>query len=204
MVCPDRRDVQLSWDARARCADRSPQAGDHGRDRRRSDRLPGVRSRRHRARPAPGRDRRRTPRSPDTAERCGPGAHKCEPLLHHQRRIQRRHRSRTASETSPTTDSASCSSPTHHAPTGHGPTTLIDADRAHVRQPGPVAGAGGGFSLDRPPQHVPADPQMPRQRRDRRVIVGQRVGRPGDRRGSGRTRMSRVRLRRSCGRRSGW
>ena len=61
------------------------------------------------------------------------------------------------------------------------PDVLINAQRSDSLQPFGPADAGRGLASDRPPQRVPTDPQMPRQRRDRRVVVGQGIDRPADR-----------------------
>ncbi len=61
------------------------------------------------------------------------------------------------------------------------PNVLVHAEGLHPAQPSGPARTGSGFGLDRPPQRVPADPQMPRQRGDGRVVMGQRISRPDDR-----------------------
>jgi hypothetical protein len=60
--------------------------------------------------------------------------------------------------------------------TGHGRRRVTAADAPCFG----VAGAAGRLAAGRVPQGVPIDLQMPRQRRDRRVVVGERVRRsPG-------------------------
>jgi len=54
---------------------------------------------------------------------------------------------------------------------------LAKSERSDAGQP---RGAPRGLGLDRMPQGVPVHPQMPGQRRDGGVIVGQRIGRPPD------------------------
>ncbi len=63
------------------------------------------------------------------------------------------------------------------------PDVLVHPKRAHPGQPIRSTRARGRLDLHRPPQGVPVHPQMPGQRRDRGVVVGQRIGRPLDRPG---------------------
>ena len=75
---------------------------------------------------------------------------------------------------------------------GHGPVpavvrglpdVLIDAQRHHSAQPAGVCQPPHGFDLDRVPGRVPVHPKVAGQRRDRGVVMGQRVGGPPDRPG---------------------
>jgi hypothetical protein len=55
---------------------------------------------------------------------------------------------------------------------------FIHSESLHTGQSLRIAGAGPGLELDRVPRGVPVHAQMASQRRHRRVIVGQGVGRP--------------------------
>jgi hypothetical protein len=58
------------------------------------------------------------------------------------------------------------------------PNMLIHPESLHTGQSVRIAGAGPGLELDRVPRGVPVHAEVPGQRRHRRVIVGQSVGRP--------------------------